>query len=42
MVIVIFAASGVLGMGSSNPDWQNDRVWYVLPAPLCLLCHPFD
>jgi hypothetical protein len=29
-------------LGSSKPDWQDDRVWHGLPAPLWLLVHPFD
>ncbi|MGX0977325.1 hypothetical protein ACSSVY_003058 [Roseovarius sp. MBR-51] len=42
MTSIILAASGVLGLGSGSPDWQDDRVWHGLPAHLCLLGHPFD
>ena len=38
----IFAASGVLGLGSGSPDWQDDRIWHGLLAHLCRLGHPFD
>jgi hypothetical protein len=41
-MIVIIAASRMLGLGSGSPDWQDDCVWHGLPAHPCLLGHPFD
>lgn len=41
-VIDISAANEVRTWGAGSPDGQGDKVWQGLPAPLCLLGHPFD